>query len=181
VKVIRTGIDGVLVVEPEVYRDERGYFAETYHSRKLREHGISDDFVQDNQSRSVRGTLRGLHSQSRRPQSKLVRVLSGEIFDVAVDVRRSSPTFKQWVGVVLSADNFKQLYVPAGFLHGFCVLSPEAEVAYKCGNFYDPGGELGVIWNDPDLAIEWPIQAPLLSPKDRTWPRLADVMDRLPG
>jgi dTDP-4-dehydrorhamnose 3,5-epimerase len=180
-KAVPTEIPGVIIVEPDVHRDERGYFAETYSARKFRELGIPDEFVQDNQSFSARGTLRGLHAQSRRPQSKLVRVLSGEIFDVAVDARRSSPTFKRWVGVVLSAESFKQLFVPAGFLHGFCVLSERAEVAYKCGDYYDPGGEIGIVWNDPDLGIRWPIEHPILSPKDRAWPRLADAMDRLPG
>jgi dTDP-4-dehydrorhamnose 3,5-epimerase (EC 5.1.3.13) len=136
--------------------------------------------VQDNQSRSRRGVLRGLHAQARRPQAKLVRVLAAEIFDVAVDIRRGSPTFGRWVGVVLSSDNGLQCHVPAGFLHGFCVLSETADVEYKCSDVYVPEDELGVVWNDPDLGIVWPVEAPILSPKDAGLPRLRDVTARLP-
>jgi dTDP-4-dehydrorhamnose 3,5-epimerase len=174
-----TQLPGVLVVEPVVHRDARGFFLETFHAGKFREGGIDAAFVQDNHSASQRGTLRGLHAQWRRPQGKLVRVLFGEIFDVAVDARRGSPNFGRWVGVNLSHDNFRQLWVPAGFLHGFCVLSERAEVEYKCTDLYDPGGELGVAWNDPDIGIEWPIAEPVLSPKDAAAPRLADVGERL--
>jgi len=175
-----TRLPGVLVVEPVVHRDARGFFLETYHAQKFREGGIAPAFVQDNHSASQRGTLRGLHAQWRRPQGKLVRVLFGEIFDVAVDARRGSPTFGQWVGVHLSHDNFRQLWVPAGFLHGFCVLSERAEVEYKCTDLYDPGGELSVVWNDPDIGIEWPLAEPILSGKDAAAPRLREVGEKLP-
>ncbi len=174
-----TQLPGVLLVEPVVHRDARGFFLETYHAQKFREGGIAPAFVQDNHSASQRGTLRGLHAQWRRPQGKLVRVLFGEIFDVAVDARRGSPTFGRWAGVNLSHDNFRQLWVPAGFLHGFCVLSEHAEVEYKCTDVYDPGGELSVIWNDPDIGIRWPLAEPVLSAKDAAAPRLKDVGDRL--
>lgn len=175
-----TAIDGVVLVEPAVYGDERGFFVETYHQKKYVAGGISEHFVQDNHSKSKRGTLRGLHAQRNNPQGKLVRAIEGEIFDVAVDVRRGSPTFGQWVGEVLSAGNFHQLYVPPGFLHGFCVLSESAQVEYKVTAFYDQDDEYGVLWNDPDLAIEWPIDDPLLSARDRAAPRLRDIEDRLP-
>lgn len=175
-----TDLPGVLVVEPVVHRDARGFFLETYHAGKFREGGIAAAFVQDNHSASQRGTLRGLHAQWRRPQGKLVRVLFGEIFDVAVDARRGSPSFGRWTGVNLSHDNFRQLWVPAGFLHGFCVLSERAEVEYKCTDLYDPGGELGVAWNDPDIGIRWPVAEPILSPKDAAAPRLREVDGQLP-
>ncbi|MHC5212702.1 MAG: dTDP-4-dehydrorhamnose 3,5-epimerase, partial [Planctomycetota bacterium] len=152
----QTKLSGVLIVEPDVHRDDRGFFLESYHREKYREAGIDLDFVQDNHSKSERGTLRGLHAQWRKPQGKLVRVLAGEIFDVAVDARKGSPTFGQWVGATLSSDNHHQIWVPPGFVHGFCVTSDLAEVEYKCTDVYDPGGELGVIWNDPDIGIEWP-------------------------
>jgi dTDP-4-dehydrorhamnose 3,5-epimerase len=179
VKFLPTKLPGVLIVEPVVHRDPRGFFLETYHAGKFREGGIEATFVQDNHSASTRGTLRGLHAQWRRPQGKLVRVLLGEIFDVAVDARRGSPTFGQWVGVTLSHENVRQLWVPAGFIHGFCVTSERAEVEYKCTDVYDPGGELGVIWNDPDIGIEWPLRDPVLSAKDAAAPRLRDVGDKL--
>ena len=179
-KVLSTDLPGVVVVEPNVYQDPRGFFLETYHAGKYREAGIREIFVQDNHSRSVRGTLRGLHAQRRRPQGKLVRVLQGEIFDIAVDIRRGSPTFRRWVGEVLSAENFRQIYVPPGFAHGFCVLSETADVAYKCTELYDPTDEFVILWNDPDLGIAWPVREPLLSEKDRTAPRLAELMDMLP-
>jgi len=179
VKFLPTKLPGVIVVEPVVHRDPRGFFLETFHAQKFREGGIDATFVQDNHSASTRGTLRGLHAQWRRPQGKLVRVLFGEIFDVAVDARKGSPTFGQWVGVTLSHDNFRQLWVPAGFIHGFCVTSERAEVEYKCTDLYDPGGELGVVWNDPDIGIEWPVKEPVLSEKDARAPRLKDVGDKL--
>lgn len=175
-----TELPEVLVVTPDVYRDARGYFLETYHAGKYREAGIAASFVQDNLSRSVRGTLRGLHAQRRRPQGKLIRVAEGEIFDVAVDIRRGAPSFGRWVSVLLSAENFLQCYVPPGFAHGFCVLSDVAVVEYKCTELYDPSDELGVIWNDPDLAIRWPISTPTLSVKDGSASRLRDVLERLP-
>ncbi len=154
---------------------------ETYHAERYREHGIDGPFVQDNHSRSVAGTLRGLHMQLQRPQGKLIRVIEGEIFDVAVDLRRGSPGFARWVGVTLSAENFRQCYVPPGFAHGFCVMSEVAQVEYKCTDVYDPASEVGVMWNDPALNIQWPLAAPLLSNRDRQHPTLADLMDRLPA
>lgn len=174
-RVVRTQIDGVWVVELDRFRDERGFFLESYHETKFRKMGIEDRFVQDNHSRSVRGTLRGLHGQLRRPQAKLIRVVQGEIFDVAVDVRPQSPSFGRWVGEVLTGENDRCLYIPRGFLHGFCVMSPTAEVEYKCSDLYVPGDEIGVRWNDPDLAITWPVPDPILSAKDRALPELKVV------
>ncbi len=175
-----TAIPEVILVQPAVHRDDRGFFLETFHVEKYAASGIGARFVQDNHSRSQYGTLRGLHAQEKRPQGKLVRAVEGEIFDVAVDVRRGSPTFGQWVGEILSADNFRQLYVPPGFVHGFYVTSEIAQVEYKCTDIYMPGDELGVLWNDPEIGIEWPGDTPLLSPKDATAPRLAEVTERLP-
>lgn len=175
-----TELPEVIAVEPDVHRDSRGFFLETYHARKYAEGGISVRFVQDNHSRSIGGTVRGLHAQRLRPQGKLVRVIAGEIFDVAVDVRRSSSTFGRWVGIRLSAENFRQIYVPPGFAHGFCVISDTAEVEYKCTDFYDSEDELTVLWSDPQIAIPWPIRSPLVSEKDRSGKRLAEVMDLLP-
>jgi dTDP-4-dehydrorhamnose 3,5-epimerase len=174
-----TELPEVVVIEPTVHRDARGFFVETYHAEKYRSGGIDATFVQDNHSRSTEGTLRGLHLQLRRPQGKLVRVIAGEIFDVAVDVRRGSPTFGRWVGVTLSAENFRQCYIPSGFAHGFCVLTPAAEVEYKCTELYDPADERGVVWNDPDVAIRWPVEHPLLSPRDAGLPRLAELLKTL--
>ncbi len=179
-KFLSTDLPGVMLIEPDVYRDTRGFFLETYHAGKYRAAGIDGIFVQDNHSHSVRGTVRGLHAQRHRAQGKLVRVLQGEIFDVAVDIRRGSPTFHRWVGVRLSADNFRQIYVPPGFAHGFCVLSEVADVEYKCTELYDPVDEFGVLWNDPALGISWPVHEPLLSEKDRTALRLAELIDTLP-
>ncbi len=176
----RTELPGVIMVEPAVHGDERGFFVETYHEERYVEGGIAERFVQDNHSKSKRGTLRGLHAQLKKPQGKLVRAVEGEIFDVAVDVRRGSPTFGRWVGEVLSAANFRQLYVPPGFVHGFFVLSESAQVVYKVTAFYDRADEYGVAWNDPDVGIEWPIKDPLLSDKDRALPRLREMKDRLP-
>jgi dTDP-4-dehydrorhamnose 3,5-epimerase len=169
-----------MIVEPDVHRDARGFFIETYHVEKYRANGIDAVFVQDNHTRSAVRTLRGLHLQRRNPQAKLIRVIAGEIFDVAVDLRRGSPTFSQSVGVVLSAANFRQCYIPEGFAHGFCVLAGPAEVEYKCSALYDPVDEFGVAWNDPDLAIQWPITDPLLSDRDRGNPALAELGDKLP-
>ena len=177
---VQTDLPGVLVIEPDVYQDPRGFFLETYHAAKYRDGGIAAPFVQDNHSRSIRGTLRGLHLQPGRPQGKLIRVVEGEIYDVAVDVRRRSPTFGRWVAVTLSAENFKQCYVPPGFAHGFCVLSQDAQVEYKCTDLYEPASEIGVAWNDPTLSIPWPIAQPLLSDRDRRNPTLAELMERLP-
>jgi dTDP-4-dehydrorhamnose 3,5-epimerase len=180
VRVAPTLIPGVLVIEPDVHADGRGFFVETYRADRYREHGIEGPFVQDNHSRSVAGTLRGLHLQLRHPQGKLIRVIEGEVFDVAVDVRRGSPTFGRWVGVTLSAENFKQCYVPPGFAHGFCVVSAIAQVEYKCTDFYDPASEIGVAWNDPALGISWPVSQPLLSRRDNQHPTLAQLADTLP-
>jgi dTDP-4-dehydrorhamnose 3,5-epimerase len=163
---IPTELSGVILIEPDVYRDERGFFLETYHAQRYAAGGVTANFVQDNHSYSVQDTLRGLHIQHQRPQGKLVRVLSGEIFDVAVDICPGSPTFRRWVGVVLSAENFRQLYVPPGYAHGFLVLSNDAQVAYKCSDFYHPGGETSIRWDDPDIGINWPSTSPLLSAKD---------------
>jgi len=180
-KFIRTELPDVIIIEPDIYRDSRGFFLETYHEARYREGGIPGPFVQDNHSRSLRGTLRGLHAQSRRAQGKLVRVIQGEIFDVAVDVRRGSPTFGRWSAARLSAENFLQCWIPPGFLHGFYVLSESAEVEYKCTDLYDPADEFGVVWNDPQIGIDWPVESPILSAKDRSLPRLAEIMDRLPA
>lgn len=179
-RVIPTEVPGVLIIEPDVYSDARGFFLETYHADRYRTHGIAGPFVQDNHSRSVAGTLRGLHLQVGRPQGKLVRVISGAIYDVGVDVRRGSPTFGQWAGVTLSAENFRQCYIAPGFAHGFCVLSPIAEVEYKCTELYEPATEIGIAWNDAALAITWPIDNPLLSDRDRRHQKLLEQMDRLP-
>lgn len=175
-----TDLPGVVLVEPDVHRDARGYFLESYHAEKYRAGGIAGPFVQDSHSRSIGGTLRGLHLQRRRPQGKLIRVIEGEIFDVAVDVRRGSPSFGRWVGVTLSADNFLQCYVPPGFAHGFCVLSEVAQMEYKCTDLYDPASELGIVWNDPAIGIAWPVERPLLSERDQHQPSLAQVLDLLP-
>ncbi|MBL8192025.1 MAG: dTDP-4-dehydrorhamnose 3,5-epimerase [Acidobacteria bacterium] len=182
-KVTHTQIPEVVILEPQVFRDERGFFLESYNRQKYREAGIELEFVQDNHSRSQRGTIRGLHAQINRPQGKLIRVSAGEIFDVAVDVRRGSPTFGQWVGAWLTADNFRQMYVPPGFVHGFCVTSDFAEVQYKCTDFYDPTSEISVLWNDKEIGIDWPldeIAEPILSKKDLVAKPLQQLMDVLP-
>ena len=179
-RVVPTEIPDVLIVEPDVHVDGRGFFLETYQAERYRQHGIPGPFVQDNHSQSTIGTLRGLHLQLQNPQGKLIRVIDGEIFDVAVDVRRGSPTFGRWVGVVLTAASFKQIYIPAGFAHGFAVVSPVAQVEYKTTAFYDAASELGIAWNDPTLAITWPLSSPLLSARDARHPTLADVTAKLP-
>ena len=180
-RVVPSTLPGVLVIEPDVREDGRGFFIETYQAERYREHGIVGTFVQDNHSQSIGGTLRGLHLQLRRPQGKLIRVIEGEIFDVAVDVRRGSPAFGRWVGVSLSAANFKQCFIPPGFAHGFCVLSPIAQVEYKCTDFYDPASEIGIAWNDPAIGIAWPIAEPFLSPRDSRHPTLDAVEHQLPN
>ncbi len=174
-----TALPEVVLVDPDVHRDDRGFFLEVFHGRKYADGGIDVAFVQDNHSRSVRGILRGLHGQIRQPQGKLVRAIEGEIFDVAVDARVGSPSFGRWVGVVLSGENFKQLYVPPGFLHGFCVLSERADVEYKCTDFYNPTDEISVRWDDPAIGIEWPLTDPILSAKDRDAPLLSEATPRL--
>lgn len=153
---------------------------ESYHANRYAEYAMPRIFVQDNHSRSIKNTLRGLHFQFGHPQGKLVRVIQGEVFDVAVDIRKKSPYFGKWEGVVLSAENRKQLYIPEGFAHGFCVLSDTAEFLYKCTDYYFPEEERGVIWNDPDLAIDWPIKEPILSEKDMDYPKLSEMLDDLP-
>lgn len=174
-----TAIPGCVRVEPTVHSDERGFFIETYSAPRYAEGGIAETFVQDNHSRSSRGILRGLHAQSPTAQGKLVRCVEGAVWDVAVDVRVGSPAFGQHVGVELSAENFQQLYVPPGCLHGFVVLTETAQFEYKCTALYDPKAEFSVRWDDPELAIVWPVEAPVLSEKDRSAPLLADVGDRL--
>jgi dTDP-4-dehydrorhamnose 3,5-epimerase len=173
VRILPTELPGVLLVEPTVHRDDRGFFLETWHAQKYAAEGLDARFVQDNHSRSTRGTLRGLHAQLARPQGKLVRASQGEIYDVAVDIRVGSPHFGRSVGFVLSADNFRQLWIPEGFAHGFCVLSETAELQYKCTDVYDPSSEITVAWDDPALGIAWPVREPLLSAKDRSGKRLS--------
>ena len=178
-KFIETDLPGVILVEPTVHKDERGFFLETYRSSLYAEGGIDARFVQDNHSRSVRGTLRGLHLQTVKPQGKLCRVIAGEVYDVAVDVRRGSPTFGKHTSTVLSAENFRQLWVPPNFAHAFLVLSKSADFEYKCTDFYHPEGELVVAWNDPEIGIPWPLSDPILSERDRAAPRLSELGDRL--
>jgi dTDP-4-dehydrorhamnose 3,5-epimerase len=174
-KISETELPGVLLLEPKRFGDDRGFFMELFHAKRYAEAGIPGPFVQDNFSRSAKGILRGLHFQQPQAQGKLVQVFAGAVYDVAVDVRRGSPTFGKWVGVELSADNRRQLWVPAGFAHGFCVLSESADFHYKCTDFYSPATEQGIAWNDPDLGIPWPVTSPLLSPKDAAAPRLKDA------
>jgi dTDP-4-dehydrorhamnose 3,5-epimerase len=177
---LTTELPGVLIIEPDVYRDARGFFLESYHAQKYLDGGLSLPFVQDNHSFSIRGTVRGLHAQSRRPQGKLLRVIQGEVFDVAVDIRRGSAMFGRWVGIHLSSENFRQCYIPPGFAHGFAVLSESAQLEYKCTDYYDPSDEISVLWDDPEIGIAWPVENPTLSPKDRVAPRLRDLAERLP-
>ena len=175
-----TDLPDVILIEPDVYQDARGFFLETYHAQKYQEGGIGVSFVQDNHSQSAQGTIRGLHAQRQHPQGKLIRTVEGEIFDVAVDVRRGSPTYAHWVSVILSAGNFRQLYIPPGFAHGFAVLSPHAQIVYKCTDFYDPADEISLAWNDPSIGIQWPFTSPMLSEKDGTAPFLQDIEEVLP-
>jgi len=177
VKFTKTSLPGVLIIEPVVFRDDRGFFLETHHQKKYVEGGINRSFVQDNRSHSKHGVLRGLHYQHRYPQGKLVCVITGEIFDVAVDIRRGSPTFGKWEGIHLSSDNNRQVFVPEGFAHGFCVLSETADVLYKCTDFYHPDDEFGILWSDPTISIEWPVASPVLSPKDSQYPKLTEIAD----
>ncbi|HNR26457.1 MAG TPA: dTDP-4-dehydrorhamnose 3,5-epimerase [Methanobacteriaceae archaeon] len=173
----KTRIPDVYIIEPTVFGDDRGYFMETYHAQEFKEAGLDFNFVQDNQSKSRRGVLRGLHFQYQHPQGKLVRVIKGEVFDVAVDLRKDSPTYGQWEGVTLSEENKKQFYIPEGFAHGFLVLSDEAEFTYKCTNFYQADDEGGLPWDDPDIGIDWPldrVDEVLLSEKDQTWKSLEE-------
>ena len=175
--IISTSIPDVLLIEPKVFPDARGFFLESYQKKRFQEAGIDAEFVQDNHSKSCQGTLRGLHYQIRQPQGKLIRVIAGEIFDVAVDIRRSSPTFGQWVGDYLSADNKRMLWVPAGFAHGFYVVSPEAEVVYKASDYYAPQWERCILWNDPEIGVQWPTgeEPPILSSKDASGKMLSQA------
>jgi dTDP-4-dehydrorhamnose 3,5-epimerase len=174
-KISTCDIAGLFVLEPQVFGDSRGFFMEMWNRRRYHEAGINGDFVQDNISFSKRGILRGLHFQNPNPQAKLMQVLQGEVFDVAVDIRRGSPTFGRWHGVVLSSENKKQFYIPAGFAHGFAVLSETALFHYKCTEFYTPKDEMAIRWDDPDIGIQWPIQAPLVSDRDSKGLRLNSV------
>ena len=174
-----TSIPGVILIEPDVFRDARGYFLETFNAAKYSKAGIPQTFVQDNQSVSAKNTLRGLHMQVRKPQGKLVRAVEGEIWDVAVDLRADSATFGQWTAAILSGENFHQFYVPPGCAHGFCVLSESAQVQYKVTELYDSSDEAGVAYNDPSINITWPITSPLLSERDRRNPSLGEIAERI--
>ena len=178
IKVTTCEIEGLYVIEPTVFKDERGYFMETYNQNDFKEAGLNMTFVQDNQSMSVKGVLRGLHFQKQYPQGKLVRAVRGTVFDVAVDLRSDSKTYGKWFGVTLSAENKKQFYIPEGFAPGFLVLSDEAEFAYKCTDFYHPGDEGGLLWSDPEIGVEWPIEPGMeliISEKDKKWSGLKDT------
>jgi dTDP-4-dehydrorhamnose 3,5-epimerase len=174
-----TELPGVVVVEPVVHRDPRGFFLESYHHGKFAAGGIDVVFVQDNHSKSAGGILRGLHAQVAKPQGKLMRVIEGAIWDVAVDIRPWSATYRRWVGVELSAESFRQLYIPPGYAHGFCVLGEGAQVVYKCTELYDPADEIAIAWNDPDVGIAWPLEQPVLSARDAAAPRLRELEPRL--
>jgi len=179
-RALETELEGLVLVEPEVFGDERGFLVETYSAPGWRELGIEVEFVQDNHSRSSGGILRGLHFQTSPGQAKLVRCVRGRIWDVAVDLRRDSPTYRRWDGYELDDVRHRQLYVPIGFAHGFCVLSEGADVAYKLSSLYDPATEAGIAWDDPDVGVDWPLSDPRLSDRDRNAPRLAEVADELP-
>jgi dTDP-4-dehydrorhamnose 3,5-epimerase len=179
-KRIDTKLDGLVVIEPDVFGDDRGFLVETYRDDLWHELGVEVDFVQHNHSRSLQGTLRGLHFQTEPGQAKLVRCSSGRIFDVAVDLRRDSPTFGEWEGHELDDQAHRQLLVPIGFGHGFCVLSHTADVDYQLSSYYDPATESGIAWDDPEVGVEWPIDEPLLSERDKAAPKLAEVRDQLP-
>jgi len=172
---IKTDLPGVVVIKPDVFGDHRGFFLETYHSGLYTAGGAGREFVQDNHSHSIKYTLRGLHYQLKHPQAKLIYVVKGEIFDVAVDIRKGSPTFGKWTGSVLSEDNKEQLFVPEGFAHGFCVLSGTADVIYKCSDLYTPDDQYGILWSDPEIGIQWNVKEPLLSDKDSKCLKLSEV------
>jgi len=180
-EIIETSLPGVLIIRPKVILDPRGFFMETYRADLLAAAGITDQFLQDNQSRSSRGVLRGLHYQLRTPQAKLCRVVQGEVLDIAVDIRVGSPTFGKWVGVILSAENHLQIYIPKGFAHGFAVRSETADFLYKCSDYYDAGDDRGVRWNDPQIGIDWQTPSPILSEKDKRYLPLSQVpQEQLP-
>jgi dTDP-4-dehydrorhamnose 3,5-epimerase len=174
-KLISTSLPGVILIDPDVFKDDRGFFIETFHKKRYAEGGIDRIFIQDNLSHSKQGTLRGLHYQLKNSQGKLIYVVTGDIFDVAVDIRHGSPTFGKWAGTRLSEKNRKQIYIPEGFAHGFCVLSETADVIYKCTDFYTPGDEYGVSWADAAIGIDWPIKSPILSDKDSKNPALGKI------
>ena len=176
----QTPLPGVLVLEPRVFRDERGFFLETFSTRESRGSGVPEVFVQDNHSRSSRGVLRGLHYQLNSPQGKLVHVARGAVFDVAVDIRTGSPHFGEWFGIELNDDNLKSLWVPPGFAHGFCVLSDFADVTYKCTDLYDGKDDRGIVWNDPRISIRWPTETPIVSQKDAGYEGLSESRADLP-
>ncbi len=180
-KILDTPLPGVLLLEPRVFRDDRGFFLESFNAARFAEHGLPTEFVQDNHSRSARGVLRGLHYQRRQPQGKLVSVVRGEIWDVAVDIRDGSPTFGRSFAMTLDEDSRQLLWIPPGFAHGFCVLSDGADVLYKCTTLYDAADDRGIRWDDPALGIEWPIADPILSAKDRALPSLAEAAGALPA
>jgi dTDP-4-dehydrorhamnose 3,5-epimerase len=179
-KFIRTSLTNVIIVEPDLFRDERGFFLETFSRKKYARGGIEGEFLQDNQSRSTRNTIRGLHAQRQHPQAKLVRVVTGSIVDVVVDIRRGSPGYLKWIAVELSAANFRQIYVPPGFAHGICITSEFADIEYKCTDYYDPADELRIAWNDPSIGVRWPVETPILSPKDCEAGTIADQIELLP-
>ena len=180
-KIIDIDIQGPKIIEPDIYPDARGFFCETYNQKRYADHGIDVRFVQDNLSSSQKGTLRGMHFQHPHTQAKLVQVIQGEVLDVIVDIRRNSPTFGKWAGVVLSAEKKRQFFVPEGFAHGFCVLSETALFNYKCSDFYAPDCEKGILWSDPAIGIDWPVKDPILSDKDNKYPCLSDIsIDDLP-
>jgi dTDP-4-dehydrorhamnose 3,5-epimerase len=176
-ELVPTSLPEVILIQLDVHRDPRGFFVESFHEAKYRDAGVVGPFVQDNHSMSSRGVLRGLHAQRRFAQGKLIRCTEGAVFDVAVDVRRGSPRFAQWIGYELSAENFRQLWIPPGFVHGFLVLSERAQIEYKCTELYHPEDEYGIVWDDPAIGIEWPVDEPLLSKRDAALPRLRDVPD----
>lgn len=179
---METGLEGVILIEPDVFKDSRGFFLETYQSERYAKNGVPSVFVQDNHSRSERGVVRGLHYQLRCPQAKLVYAVRGTIFDVAVDIRRDSKTFGQWTGHILSEENRRQLYIPEGFAHGFSVLSETVDVTYKCSDYYTPGDEYGILFSDPGLNIDWQVETPISSDKDKRYPLLNQAdSDLLPS
>ena len=168
-------LDGILLIEPDIYKDERGFFLEQFQKERYEEHGINEDFVQENHSRSKKNVLRGLHFTKNKPQSQILTVIRGVVFDVVVDIRKNSPTFGKWFGTVLSDENIRQIYMPHGFAHGFCVLSDYADLHYKVSQSYDPNAEGGLRWNDPDIGIAWNIDSPIISERDMNHPVLANL------
>lgn len=181
-KITTSPIEGILIIEPKIFNDKRGFFMETYNQARYNESGINATFVQDNLSYSQKNTLRGLHFQIKHPQAKLIQVISGEIFDVAVDLRPGFATFGKWTGFYLSSENRRQVFIPEGFAHGFCVLSESALFHYKCSDFYAQDDEGGIIWSDPDIGIEWPVQNPIISEKDKQYHKLSNLTaDELPS